>query len=400
MHGTIDQLHEFGGFRLALRAQAPELAELAALFGAIVPSLGPFRAAAQLTGTAVAPVFSGIDVEVGTPERMGLTARGELTGRVTAGGGFEWQSSGIDLVIQGAQFSDLDGWVGRPLPALGRSASPSMWRARWRRPDCPRSIWRSVAVRRPRSSCEAPSPTCVQRAVSTCSCRHRRPIGGAARRRERDAPAAVSRQRTPTRCTTGVSRGRSRVENRQQYRQRLAAGDRNGPRLRVTGKAASPLINLARLAAASSNANAPAACRSAASGRLLAARRRGPRSEYRAARLPRRPRAAVGQGAACARQRQAEGECAAGHSRRRELKLDGIVADPQKLSGLDLGISLQGGELADLLKFFGKSFPPLGPYQGRAQLHGSLDALGLTAIEGTAGRPGQQLRVTGQVELG
>ncbi len=48
--------------------------------------------------------------------------------------------------------------------------------------------------------------------------------------------------------------------------------------------------------------------------------------------------------------------------------------------------------------FFGKPVSPIGPYQGQARLQGSLDALRLTAIEATAGRPGQRLRASGQID--
>ncbi len=80
------------------------------------------------------------------------------------------------------------------------------------------------------------------------------------------------------------------------------------------------------------------------------------------------------------------------------VKLDGSINDPQNVAGLDLKVALQGGELAELFKFFGKSIPPAGPYQGRAQVHGSLDAIGMTEIDTTAGRPGQSVRATGQIE--
>ena len=55
VHGTIDKLHELGGFRLALRAQAPELTPLIALFGAtgaVARTLPCSRAADRYSGGA------------------------------------------------------------------------------------------------------------------------------------------------------------------------------------------------------------------------------------------------------------------------------------------------------------------------------------------------------------
>ena len=80
------------------------------------------------------------------------------------------------------------------------------------------------------------------------------------------------------------------------------------------------------------------------------------------------------------------------------VKLDGSIADPANMTGIDVNIALQGSEAAELSAFFGKAVAPIGPYQGQARLQGSLDALRLTAIEATAGRPGQRLRASGQVD--
>jgi hypothetical protein len=159
-HGAIDRPRTPGGFNLALQVQAPEFAELAALFGASVPALGAFRGAAQLTGAAAAPVFSGIDVEIGAPEQTGFTARGELTGSVSAGG-YEWQSSGVDLLVQGRQFSDLARWFGKPLPALGRYRIAARVAGSAAAPGL--SAINAVLG----GGATAPSPTCVRRAVST-----------------------------------------------------------------------------------------------------------------------------------------------------------------------------------------------------------------------------------------
>jgi len=171
---------------------------------------------------------------------------------------------------------------------------------------------------------------------------------------------------------------------------------RDGPRLRVTGKLASPLIDLARRAPGSGAAAASAAGPSRRAdfwkladvdldlniGRLV---------------LPdgRQLQSGSGQLALSGGRLSASAlQVTLGGAK---VKLDGSVADPQNLAGLDLGVAVQGGELAELLKFFGVAVPPLGAYHGSARLSGSRAALSATAIDATAGRPGQNLHVSGEI---
>lgn len=46
-----------------------------------------------------------------------------------------------------------------------------------------------------------------------------------------------------------------------------------------------------------------------------------------------------------------------------KVVIDGSIADPQQVAGIELDVSLQGGELAELIKFFGHPVAPLGAYQ-------------------------------------
>lgn len=80
-----------------------------------------------------------------------------------------------------------------------------------------------------------------------------------------------------------------------------------------------------------------------------------------------------------------------------KITLDGSVPAAKKLAGLALGIALQGGELAELFKLFGIASRPIGPYEGRARVDGSLDALRLSAIDVKAGHPGRSVQVSGQI---
>ena len=335
---------------------------------------------------------------------MGLTARGELTGRISAGGGFEWQSSGIDLVIQGAQFSDLDGWFGRPLPAFGRFRIAMNLAGSMAAPGLSAIDMTvgggetpEIKLRGTVADARAASGIDLQLQASAADWWRSEAVANAMRlppfrasARLRDAPQGYRVDDLELRIANSTVSASLQVT-------------RDGPRLRVTGKAASPSINLARLAAASSNANAPVAASKAAPGLLRPidySQLADVDLDLSIGRLvfPDGRELQSGKGRLALDNGRLKASALQATVGGANIKLDGIIADPQKLSGLNLGISLQGGELADLLKFFGKSFPPLGPYQGRAQLRGSLDALSLTAIDGTAGRPGQQLRVSGQIE--
>ena len=63
---------------VALHAEAPELAELAALFGASLPPLGALRGTAQLNGTASAPALARIEATLGDQATHQLTLSGEV----------------------------------------------------------------------------------------------------------------------------------------------------------------------------------------------------------------------------------------------------------------------------------------------------------------------------------
>ncbi|HSQ05662.1 MAG TPA: AsmA-like C-terminal region-containing protein, partial [Burkholderiales bacterium] len=175
--------------------------------------------------------------------------------------------------------------------------------------------------------------------------------------------------------------------------------EQRGPRLLLTGKAASPLLDLVHLLPASGRVSQSAAVSGAPRsvdywqladvdldlniGRLVLP---DGRQVYSAS-----GRLALDKGRLKATTLQAT--LGGAH-----VKLDGIVANPQQLAGLDLRIALQGSELAELYKFFGTSIAPVGPYQSSARLHGSRDAPGMTAIEATVGGPTQRVSVSGQID--
>lgn len=71
---------------LDVTVQGMHLHELGELIGRPLPSLGRYRAAARVTGTAAAPGLSNIDLAIGSAERMELTAKGAVANASTASG--------------------------------------------------------------------------------------------------------------------------------------------------------------------------------------------------------------------------------------------------------------------------------------------------------------------------
>lgn len=65
---------------------------------------------------------------------------------------------------------------------------------------------------------------------------------------------------------------------------------------------------------------------------------------------------------------------------------------------MNVNVSLEGGELADLFKFAGHPIPPVGRYMGSARALGSLQTLQLSGIEAIAGKPGQRVRARGEIK--
>ena len=400
VRGSIDKPRELGGFKLALKAKARELADVVAMFGATAPPAGPLRGAAQLGGTLAAPVFTGIDVAAGTPGRMSLTARGDVSGKRSATGGYEWQSSGLDLLLEGAQVSDLAQWVGTSLPAMGAyriaarvAGTPAAPALRaidiavggTGRPQI--TLRGSVADLRSASGIDvkltASSTTWWQ--LGTAAGGQRIPPFRASAR-VRGARQAIRLDDLELKVADSTVSASLQVE-------------RGGPRLRVTGKVTSPLIDLARRPPVSDGASATAAAPAS------------PRPtdhwkfadvdlEVQIARLvfPGGRELRSGRGRLALEDGRLTATALHAMLGGANVKLDGSVTDPANMAGIDVNIALQGSELAELSTFFGKPVAPVGAYQGQARLQGALDALRLTAIDAAAGRPGQRLRASGQID--
>ena len=356
VRGSIDKPRELGGFNLALQVKAAELADVVALFGAKVTPAGPLRGTAQLSGALAAPVFTAIDVAAGTPGRMALTARGEVAGKRAAAGGYEWQSNGLDVLLEGAQISELARWVGTSLPALGAyriaarvagtpaaPALPSIDIAVGGRGTPQITLLGSVADLRAASGIDI-----KVMASSTAWWQLGTAAGG-----QRVPPFRASAHVRGARQAIRVDDLELKVaESTVNASLQVARG---GPRPRISGKVSSPLIDLARRAPAAGAASASAAASSSPKptdhwkfadvdlelqiSRLVFPGGR----ELRAG----RGRLALEDGRLTATALNATLGGA-------NVKLDGSVNDPANMTGIDVNVALQGSELAELSSFFGK----------------------------------------------
>ena len=400
VHGSVDKPRDLGALGLSLQAQAPEFAEVIALFGAAVPPLGPLRGAAQLSGSVDAPAFAGIDVEAGTSERMRLTLRGDLTGKGSAAGGYEWQSSGLDLLVEGAQFSDLARWVGQSLPVLGPYRIAARVAGSTAAPALP-AIDVAVGGR------GAPQITLTGKVADlrTASGIDVKLAASASDWWRLDT--AANGQRLPPFRASARVRGTRQGYRVDDLELKIADSKINaslrvvpgGPRLRITGKVTAPLIDLARRPPMSGSAKASATASAsphAADHWKLA----DVDLDLQIARLvfPGGRELRSGSGRLALNNGRLQASKLKATLGGANVSLDGSVADPPNLAGIDMNVALQGNELAELLSFFGTSIPKVGNYQGQATMHGSIDALRLTAIDATAGRPGQRLRASGQID--
>lgn len=89
--GTIAKPMEAAGIDLKVAAKGQELADVARLADQKVPALGPFAAAARVTGSAQALSVSGIDASVGKAEQVLVKAAGAVKDALHA--------RGIDVVL-------------------------------------------------------------------------------------------------------------------------------------------------------------------------------------------------------------------------------------------------------------------------------------------------------------
>ena len=385
VHGTIDSPHTLGAFNLALRAQAPDVAEFAALAGASEPLPGPFRAAASLAGSAAAPLFKDIDIEAGSAEDMHVAARGELEGSASAGGVYEWRSAGIDLTAEGKQLGDLAAWLDRPLPALGAYRI---------------SMRASGTLAAPALSAIdiAAGGDGMPKILVSGSISDVRAAGGidlkidatATKSWRLDAKSATPLPPFHTSFRLHETAQGYRLDNLEL---KVADSSVNASlqvvkvksRLHVSGKVKLPVIDLARQTAGNGGPNVSA---SAAKARPSAGFWNLADADleltFERLVLPSGRQLQAGSGKVVLVDGHLQASALQATFAGAKLQVDGSVADPHNLAGLDLKVALQGKELADLFQWFGKPVAPIGHFQGSAELRDSAEAPAAARVDARA----------------
>jgi uncharacterized protein involved in outer membrane biogenesis len=395
VRGSVDKPLDTEGLNFALIARGPEIAEMAALAGEKVRPLGPFRVSAKLTGTPGAPVFSGIDLDVGAPESIGLKAQGGIEATAPGSGTLAWSSPGLDIQVQGTQLHDLGELIGKPLPALGpyRFAgrlSGSMTKPSLTGIDASIGARGRIEIGMKGTVGDLRAPKAIDLQVAASSTEWWR-AGDTA-----DAP------RLPPFSMRGRLRDAQSGYTMDGLDLTVADSTVNaslaivtgGARPRITVRAASPAIDLGRLVPKANAVAGSTSTRGSDRWRLADVD-----LDLQIGRLVLTDKRVVQQVAG--RVSLADGRLSAKGLQATfggaKWQLDGAVAEPAQMAGMDVNVSLQGNELADLWKFFGGKIPAVGPYRGSARARGSFSALQLTAIDAGIGRTGQRLRGTGEI---
>lgn len=403
--GEVAQPLSIAGVTLDLRAQGTGLAELSALAGRTLPALGPYRGSARLSGSGGEFSLSALELAVGEPGSMEFGARGGLSLRRTGSGPPEIPVLDLELQARGPELRELLALAGRSIPAIGPYAMAG----------------------RLSGSRDTPRLTALEIQVGSRERVHVRASGEIAKPREAGGldlrVAAIAERQWQTGDESGAPRlPPFRLKTRLRDRpdgyaldelelevagSRLDAAlvaTRDDGRLRVAGRAASPLIDLARVAAGAEQGPGAGSRRGAGDtphGALPALLHFADLDlDLRIGKLVLRDRRALtGISGHLALTRDglavSAGRLSAAGA---QWRVQGRMADPARGAGMDFALEVRGGELADLFGFWGGRLPPLGPYQGSARALGSLEALRLTAIEAQAGRPGQaRLLARGEV---
>ena len=374
VHGTIDSPHTLGAFNLALRAQAPDVAELAALAGASAPSLGPFSGTASVTGSAAAMLFRDIVVEAGSAEQMHVAARGELEGSVTDAGAYDWRSAGLDLLAEGKELGDLAAWIDRPLPALG--------------------AYRISA--RASGTLAAPALSAIDVAAGgdgmpkinvSGAIGDVRAAGGidlkinatATRSWRLDAKSATPLPPFHASARLHETEKGYRLDDLELKvaESRVNASlqvAKVGSRLHVSGNVKLPVIDLARPAPEGGVGRASsAAVKSRPSAGYWNLADADLELGFERLVLPSGRQLQAGSGKIVLVDGRLQASALQATFAGAKLQVDGSVADPHNLAGLDLKIALQGKELGDLFQWFGKPVAPIGRFQGNARLRDTAE---------------------------
>jgi uncharacterized protein involved in outer membrane biogenesis len=386
VHGTIDAPRTLGAYHLALRAQAPDVAGLAALAGANVPSLGPFAGRASVTGSAATPLFNDIDIEVGSAEQMHLTARGELQGNVSATGGYEWSSTGVDVVTEGKQLGDVAAWIDRPVPALGAyrisaRASGTMAALALSAIDFVAGGDGMPKINLSGSIGNVPAADGIDLKIDANATESwRLDATSATRLPPFHANAHLHESKEGYRLDDLELKIADNIVNASLQVAKV------GSRLRVSGKVKLPVIDLGRSAPDGGDAGVSTGAgksRPAAGFWNLADADLELSFDRLVLPSGRQLQAGSGRIALVGGHLQASALHATFGAAK--VQVDGSIADPHNLAGLDLKIALQGNELAELSRWFGKDIAPVGRFHGSARLRDTAEGPAATGVDASAG---------------
>lgn len=411
-NGELARPLQVSGMSVKLHAEGPNLADLELLLPHLGPLLVdrarelyglaevPFRVSARITGSWYAVSASAVDVVVGGAGTMEFRTTGGMEMAWSASGPFEIPAMDLELRAQGPDFSKLLSLAGRSFPAVGPYAMAGRLSGSW---DAPRVSGLSIEI------------GSLERVQFTAT-------GEIARPRELaglDLRVAARAERT---WRTGEESGAPRLppfQLRTRVRDRpggygldelelevagarvdaALVASRSDGRLSISGRAASPLIDLARISSGTDAGGRPG--KEETHGALPALVHFADLDlDLQIGRLvlrDRRALTAISGRVALNREGLAvsAGRLSAGGA---QWRVEGRMSNPAQGSGIDAAVGVQGGELADQFAFWGGRIPSLGPYQGSARARGSLEVLRLTGIDAQAGRPGQvRLAARGQI---
>ncbi|HEX6829619.1 MAG TPA: AsmA family protein, partial [Burkholderiales bacterium] len=360
INGDIAEPLEFTGLNLELRQQGAELGEIAALAGQSLPSLGAYRLSARISGSRDAPSLSAVDLAIGSPEGMEFRAQGGIELRRTQSQRLDVSAVDLDLHAQGRELREFLALAGKDIPPAGPYAMSARLSGTWDAPSLS-----GIEI-------DAGSP---ERVHLTARGRITKPkdlagldleITAAARRHWRLGEETASTLLPPFRIRTRV-RDRPAgyafddldLEVAGSRVNATVVATRREQRLHVAARAASPLIDLARVLASADTrpASGGGSSRSGTSpgGPPVLLHLADVDLDLQIGKLVLRDgRALTGISGRVALTREklaiSSGRLTAGGA---GVSVEGSVTDPGQGSGIDLALGIQGKELADLLNFWG-----------------------------------------------
>lgn len=406
--GELGRPLQFAGVSIDLLAEGSNLADLELLLPHFGPLLtararkghplaeAPYRFSAHVTGSWGDFSISGADLAIGRAPEMEFRATGRMETRWSALRPVEFPSLDLELQARGAELRELLALGGKSLPAVGPYALSGRLSGSW---NAPRLSGVSIEIgSRERVHFSASGEIARPREAAGLDLR----VAARAERPWRTGAESGAPRLPPFRLKTrlrdrpgGYALDELELDVAGARVDATLVATRGDGRLGISGKAASPLIDLAQFASGA-DPGAPAAGhrpgKDETQGGLPALLHFADLDlDLQIGRLVLRDRRALtGISGRLALTREglaiSAGRLSAGGA---QWRVQGRMSNLAQGSGIDAELEIRGSELAEMAAFWGGRLPPLGPYQGSARAKGSLEVLQLTGIAAQAGRPGQ-----------